>query len=267
MEQRVNHIEMVEQIGSGGAASVWKGVDLHTGSLVAVKVLWKNLFKNEQIRNKFIGEANQYLYLEHPNIVRLKDFIIREDAYYLVMEFIEGQTLDDYINKVTGPVPEEVAAAMLDEVLAAIGYAHDQSVIHLDLKPSNIMISSEGQIKVLDFGIASKADELDKGAIMGSPMYMSPEQINGKGIDQRSDIYGLGVTFHQMLTGRLPYPTNISRDELFKRIRNSQLPRLNKFIPWASKTAQLIIDKATAKQPANRFDSCRAFQEAIIELR
>lgn len=264
--KRIEHIEMIEHIGAGGAGSVWKGVDLHTGKLVAVKVLWKNLFKDEKIRKKFIEEANQYLYLEHPNIVKLKDFIAKDSGYYLVMEYIEGQTLEEYINKVTGPIPEEVAAAILSEVLEAIGYAHQQNVIHLDIKPSNIMISEEGAIKVLDFGISSTTEEVGHGAMMGSPMYMSPEQIDGKGIDFTSDIYALGVTFHQMLCGQLPYPSNMTKVQLFKLIREKPLPRLNSFVPWASEDAQHVIDVATAKNISQRFRSCNAFKEALIKL-
>jgi serine/threonine protein kinase len=264
--KRIEHIEMIEQIGSGGAGSVWKGVDLHTGKLVAVKVLWKNLFKDEKIRKKFLEEANQYLYLEHPNIVKLKDFIAKDSGYYLVMEYIDGQTLEEYINKVTGPIPEEVAAAILIEVLAAIGYAHQQNIIHLDLKPANIMISAEGVIKVLDFGISSKSEEAGLGNVMGSPMYMSPEQIDGKGVDHRSDIYALGVTLHQMLCGQLPYPTNMSKFQLFQHIKEKPLPRLSSFVSWASDIAQFLVDTATAKNPNHRFPSCEAFKEALIRL-
>ena len=264
--KRVEHIEIIEQVGSGGAGSVWKGVDLHTGKLVAVKVQLKNLFKDELIRKKFMEEANQYLYLEHPNIVKLRDFIAKDDAYYLVMEYIDGQTLDEYIKKVTGPIPEEVASAMLSEELSAIGYAHEHEILHLDIKPSNIMISADGEVKVLDFGISSKVDEAGKGSIMGSPMYMSPEQINGKGIDFRSDIYALGVTLHQMLCGQLPYPSNISKDQLFQFIKEKPLPRLKSLVPWATPKAQLLVDKATAKEPYNRFNSCIDFKEALIEL-
>jgi len=264
--ERVDYIEIIEQIGTGGAGSVWKGVDLHTGKLVAVKTLWKNLFKDEIIRTKFIEEANRYLYINHPNIVKLRDFIAKDEAYYLVMEFIEGQTLEEYINKVTGPIPEEVAFAILKEVLLAIDFAHKQDVIHLDIKPSNIMISVSGDIKVLDFGISAKAEDAGKGSIMGSPMYMSPEQIKGKAIDFRSDIYSLGVMLHQMLSGKLPYSSNITKEKLFEMIQDSQLPRLDTIVPWASSDAQYLVDMATAKSPSKRFNSCADFYESLIKI-
>jgi len=260
---RINYIELVEEIGSGGTASVMLGVDLNSGYPVAVKVLYKSLFKNETLKEKFIAEANHYLYLSHPNIVDLKDFIIKKDAYYLVMEYIEGDTLENYINKISGPIPEEVAAPMLKEVLSAIGYAHGEEVVHLDIKPSNIMITEDGDIKVLDFGISTELNKELSGSIMGSPMYMSPEQVNGEKVDSRTDIYALGCTFHQMLTAKLPYKSNISRDQLFEYIKTKPLERAQDLVPWVSEDAQEIVDRATEKIPNSRYSSCEEFMDDL----
>ena len=263
---RINYIELLEDLGAGGTASVKLGIDLNTGFLVAVKVLFKSLFKNDTVKEKFISEANHYLYLNHPNIVDLKDLIIKEDAYYLVMEYIEGETIEDYINKTSGPIPEEVAVPMMNEVLLAINYAHKNNVVHLDLKPSNIMLTKNNEIKVLDFGISSDIGKDLSGSIMGSPMYMSPEQVKGSKVDTRTDIYALGVTLHQMLTANLPYSNNISREELFETIKTKPLKRVNEFVPWVSEEAQEIIDRATAKKPVLRYSNCHEFMDDLNEL-
>jgi eukaryotic-like serine/threonine-protein kinase len=263
---RINHIEIIDAIGSGGAAQVYRGVNLQNGKLVAVKMLWKNLFSNENLRRQFIEEANQYLYLNHPNIVNLQDFIIKPDAYYLVMEYIDGRTLEDYINRVSGPIPEVVAANMLKYVLEAIGYAHANEVLHLDIKPSNIMITIDGEVKVLDFGISRKSSASDIGGRMGSPYYMSPEQISVKDIGPHSDIYALGITFFQMLTASVPFPKNVTREVLFEKIIKDPLPMLKDFVPWASEAAEKIVARATQKNSKSRFSSCKEFSESLITL-
>jgi serine/threonine protein kinase len=148
---------------------------------------------------------------------------------------------------VTGPIPEEIAKAIMVEVLRAIQFAHENGVMHMDLKPGNIMVADNGDIKVLDFGISTEEGEKDY-KVMGSPLYMSPEQIKGIGIDFASDIYSLGVTLYQMITGKEPYPSNITREELFQRILHS--PFLNRSgvdKGTLSQEFSRVIQKATQK--------------------
>ena len=261
--QRINHIEIIDEIGSGGTANVLRGVDLNNGRLVAVKVLWSSLFKSDDLKQRFIFEANQYLYLNHPGIVALKDFIIKEDAYYLVMEYIDGQNLDEYINKVTGPMPEHKAVSIMLEVLDAVGYAHNNNVLHLDIKPANIMIDNNNKIKLLDFGISNEAQKQNNGQIMGSPLYMSPEQIKGKNINKPSDIYSLGITFFQMLTGTTPYSGNMTRQELFAKVLEGNLPKANSFYPFVTDKIQKIIDKATELDSDKRYQSTDEFSSQL----
>ncbi len=263
---RINHIEIVEEIASGGAARVYKAVNTHTGYLVAVKVLWNNLFRSEQVKQSFIEEANHYLYLDHPNIVKLKDFIQQEDASYLVMEYIEGQNLEEYINTVTGPIPEQKARAIMLKVLSGMQYAHEQQVLHLDLKPSNIMLTPRQGVKIIDFGIAAKSASLNNPTIMGSPLYMSPEQTEGKSIDTRSDIYSLGITFFQMLTGKSPFEGSVSREELFKKIRKGDVPTASSIYPFVSPESEAIIKKATQPDKEQRFASIKEFYEALNKM-
>lgn len=260
---RLNHIVLVENIGSGGTARIYKAVDTNTGFAVAVKVLWTNLFKSKTMKERFLQEANHYLYLAHPNIIQLKDFIQKEDASYLVMEYVDGQNLEEYINNFSGPIPEAQAVRIIQDVLSGIQYAHEQNVLHLDIKPSNIMITRTGEIKIIDFGISSRFMEANKGTVMGSPLYMSPEQTEGHDIDNRTDIYSLGITFFQMLTGTTPLKSNLSRDELFAKKRTGELPKAKSFYPFVSDHLQEIIDKATMVDKNNRFQSAAEFSKAL----
>jgi serine/threonine protein kinase len=263
---RIQHIEIVAEIGSGGTAKILKGVDLHTGNLVAVKVLWSNLFKHEEMKSRFIFEANQYLYLNHPGIVQLKDFIITDAAYYLVMEFIDGQNLDEFINYVSGPIPETKAIELFIDILGAVKYAHENNVLHLDIKPANIMINKQGDIKLLDFGISAESNKVGKGAIVGSPLYMSPEQTFGKNINQQSDIYSLGITLFQMLTGTTPITGKMNKNEVFEAIRQGNLPRAKDFYPFVSDDIQAIIDQATHVDLSQRYYDVDAFMDDLLAL-
>jgi serine/threonine protein kinase len=262
----VGHIEIIKEIGAGGTASVFLGIDLNTGFPVAVKMLWKNLFKTSEMKERFIMEANQYLYLKHPNIVSLRDFIIKEDAHYLVMEYIDGYNLDEYINKVSGPIPESKAIKMIMQVLDAVEFAHKRDVLHLDIKPANIMINKEGVIKLLDFGIATDSKKIIDGQIVGSPLYMSPEQTIGKNIDHQSDIYSLGITFFQMLTGSPPINGNTTKQELFNRIRKGSLPRAKEIYPFVADALQNILDKATNVDVLGRYKTVDDFAKDLRQL-
>ena len=263
MMPELPYYQFIEQIGHGGTGAVYKAIDERSGHMVAVKMLFKKAFENEFVREKFMEEANRYLYLDHPNIVGLNDFIIRDEGYYLVMEYVKGLSLDKYMQNVTGAVPEEVAVAMITEVLQAIGFAHEQGVVHLDMKPANIMVGDDGSIKVLDFGIATERGE-KQFRLMGSPLYMAPEQIKGADVDEQTDIYSLGVTLYQMLTGEEPYPTNITKEELFQRILHSPfLNRSGARTDLLSRNMQRIIKRATEREKTKRFQSCREFIAAL----
>jgi serine/threonine-protein kinase len=155
--KKINNIELVQVLNSGGTATVYLGIDLFTGYPVAVKELKANMFKSDFVRQKFIEEANQYLYMDHPNIVKLKDFIITEENHYLVMEYVDGKNLYDHMTTVTGPLPLQNVALLLNEVLGALSYVHDRNLIHLDINPrisccqriiqSNSLISEFHKIK------------------------------------------------------------------------------------------------------------------------
>jgi len=192
-----------------------------------------------------------------------------KNGLYIVLEYLEGDTLEQYISKVRGLIPEKESKELFLEILDAVKFAHNNKIIHRDLKPSNIMITREGDVKIMDFGIA-KVIDYDKsltktGSKLGSPAYMSPEQVLGKTTDHRSDIYSLGVIYFEMLTGKPAYNKNDTTEfEIYNSIINKPLPRLKSFYEHISPGAQAIIDKATAKDPGSRFQSIGEFQEAII---
>ena len=266
--QHINSIEILSKLPVvGGTAEVYRGYDHMMGYFYAVKRLHKEMFSNDLVKSLFIEEANQYLYLEHPNIVQLRDFIMRDDAYYLVMEFVEGKNLEQYMNEVTGALMPEQAMPFMYDMLDAMSYAHSQEVIHRDIKPSNIMITQDAQVKIIDFGIAVKKENLDTDIAMYTPMYASPEQVTvGAPIDHRSDIYSLGATFFTMLTTKTPYPSGTQPEELKEMVQKKPTRRLKDCIPWATSSLQAVLDKATHKKPSQRYASCADFKEALRTL-
>ena len=261
MKKIGSNIELVEKINEGGTANVYLGVNSWTGIPVAVKELKSNFFKSEFMRNKFKEEANKYLYLQHPNIVRLQDFIDEGESQYLVMEFIEGFNLNEYQNKVTGPMPISMASLLISETLKALAYAHNEGVIHLDIKPSNIMLSNDEEIKVLDFGIAQDSTAIQSGKLLGTPSYMSPEQVKGEQVDFRTDVYSLGITLFELITGRPPFINSKDRTELFEAIKTKPIPQIN-----GGYAINAIIQKATSKNKSNRYQSCEEFYIDLIVL-
>ncbi len=238
------------------------------GRKAAIKILSQQYANNPEIRARFKNEASTLSKLHHPNIVNLYDYIEEDDRLCLVMEYVEGHNLDHYIANIRGPIPESVALPLFDQVLLAFAYAHAMGVIHRDIKPSNIIITPENKVKILDFGIAKLLEHTDHkltrtGARMGTVLYMSPELVQGKIVDLRSDIYSLGVTLFQMLSGNEPYDKTLPEFEVYNNIVHNPLPRVKEFYPMVSNHVQDIIDKATKKNPDDRFQNCDQFLAAL----
>lgn len=254
------NIEIINVLDSGGTATVFEAYDCWSEKKVAVKVLYRSAFKDELIRKKFKQEANIYLHLEHSNIVRLVDFVSSPNADFLIMEFIDGYTLANYINTQSGPLNDEKIWAIFSQLLKGIAHAHHNNIFHLDIKPSNIIIDKKGVVKILDFGIAAIKDSMvGEKRMLGTPLYMSPEQIEKGSVNRLSDIYSIGVTLFYGITARLPYE-DLDLDKLFLRIIKEPLPNISKYYPFANKKLQHIISKATQKNPINRFQSCEEFE-------
>lgn len=261
MKQIGSNIDLAEQISEGGTANVFFGVNSWTGAPVAVKELKSSFFESQFVRDKFKAEANKYLYLQHTNIVNLVDFIDDGDSLYLVMEYVDGLDLNRYQNEVTGPMPVSMAAILICETLKAIAYAHSKGIVHLDIKPSNIMLSNTEEIKVIDFGISHDAEEKQSDKILGTPSYMSPEQVKLGKVDFRTDIYAIGVTLYELITGRPPFDSCSSREELFDSIKNVPFPIISD-----NPIVSSIITKATNKSKADRYQDCEGFYDDLIQL-
>ncbi|OJJ18606.1 hypothetical protein BKI52_23630 [marine bacterium AO1-C] len=260
------------KIGEGGMGSVYLASHLQMRRKAAIKALHPNLVNNAQIRERFRNEAEAMASLKHPNIIDLYDFLETNQGLFLIMEYVDGNQLDDYIRSVTGPLSEERAVELFSKALDGFAYAHDRGIIHRDIKPSNLMIGSEGQVKILDFGIAKILNGANKGLTrtgskMGTVLYMSPEQVKGQSVDRRSDIYSMGVTLFQILTGRPPYDEKTATEyEVYTQIVNSPLPRLRQFNPKVSERIQAVVDKATAKEPSARFQNALEFKQALLGI-
>ena len=174
----------------GGTAIVYWGVDLRSGYPVAIKQLYASRAKSLDLKL----EANRYLYLCHPNLTRLVDFVINGDQCFLVMEYVEGMTLDEYQNKRTGPMPDEMVVPIFLQLLDTIEYLHNNNTLHLDIKPNNVMIKNDGKIKVLDMGISAKIrGEETNSKVSGTPAFMPPEQFERGRLGKYTDIFALGA--------------------------------------------------------------------------
>ena len=260
----IQSYRIIEKIGEGGMATVYKAVHKTLPNMFrAIKVMHPALALDPNIRSKFLIEAQTLASLNHQNIVRIYDFLEHNGNLILIMEFVEGESLDSLIKNKTGPISEERTKYLFTQILDAIGYAHEKGVIHRDIKPANILITKEDEVKIIDFGIVKILQDDDKpgttktGTKIGTPIFMSPEQILAKSVDQRSDIYALGVTLFQMVTGKAPYDYTLSEFEIQTKIVNEPLPRTKDIYPGVSNNIQAIIDKATAKKKENRYHSCK----------
>ncbi|GIW72524.1 MAG: hypothetical protein KatS3mg102_2066 [Planctomycetota bacterium] len=263
--QVVGDYQLVEVLGEGGMGVVYKGVDVRFNQPVALKALHPALMADPQLRERFVREAQALARLNHPNVVRLLNFIDRGDTCFIVMEFIQGRTIEQIMQQ-TGLIPPERAADIFVQVLAAAHYAHSLGIIHRDIKPANIAVLDSGQVKLLDFGTAKVVDAqrlTQANMTLGTLVYMSPEQVCGRDLDHRSDIYSLGVTLYEMVTGHLPYETQ-SETELFRAIVKEAPTPPSVHYPPLPRELERIILRAIEKDPARRFQTA---EEMLVAIR
>ncbi|GEM_PF-2068636 len=260
----VGDYKILKKIGAGGMGVVYEGIHVRLEQPVAIKDLSPDLASNEEMRARFIREAKIQARLNHPNVVNVHNLIEYKGRLLLVMEFVEGRTLDEIIQE-RGALPYTEAVRITRQVLDALAFMHSKGVIHRDLKPGNIMITSDGHVKVTDFGIAKATTEQGHtraGVRLGTLWYMSPEQIRGKGVDARSDLYAMGVTLFQMVTGKLPFFGN-SDYEIMKAHTETPPPdpkNIKKDIP---KPLAVVILKFLEKDPAKRYQTAKEAARAL----
>ncbi|MBZ0201606.1 MAG: protein kinase [Ignavibacteria bacterium] len=266
----VLNYRIVSLIGEGGMGKVYLGEHQSLGRYAAIKVLLPELAKNEHIRQRFINEARTLSKLNHQNIVTLYDFSDAGDDLLLIMEYVEGTPVEKIIESSANPIPELRCINIFKQVLEGFSYAHKRGVVHRDIKPANIVLQADDTPKILDFGIAKIVEgdvKLTKtGTRMGSVVYMSPEQVMGRDVDQRSDIYSLGVTLFEMLAGRLPYDTRTESEfDIQTKIVREPIPHIRAVNPSVSETVENAIIKATEKDVNYRFQSCEEFIIALTQ--
>jgi len=265
MQQKIiNSYELQQEIGRGGMAAVYLAHDKKFDANIAIKILNKEFVHNENIRKRFLAEARNMFKMSHPNIIKVTDLIDEGDTVAFVMEYVEGETLKEYIER-KGKLNDEEIKSMFSQILDAVGYVHNQNLVHRDIKPSNFMLDKRNSIKLMDFGIAKNTDisnsdytQTGTGVQMGTPMYMSPEQITEtKSVTAQSDIYSLGVVLWQMVSGQKPYESQtLSSFQLMTKIVNDTLPKTSTI--WDD-----LIQKATRKEINDRFSSCHDFYSSI----
>ncbi len=268
----IANYKIISVLGEGGMGSVYLAEHIHVGKKAAIKSLHKRLLSNEQIKSRFLNEAKTMATLKHPNIVEMYDYEENEAGCFLIMEYVEGIPLDEYIIRESGPIPTENAIKIFSGMLKGFAYAHKKKIVHRDVKPSNIIISRDFQtVKILDFGIAKILDDNNRnltkdGTQMGTVYYMSPEQVRGEALDKLSDIYSLGVTLFQMLTGINPYAKYNTELDIYLEITTKPLEDAKTIYEFASEDLNRLIQHATQKNKKDRFQSCEEFLEAIKQI-
>jgi serine/threonine-protein kinase len=261
--------KLLNPIGQGGMAVVYKAQDLSLGRLVAVKVLRENLTGDPEFLARFQQEARAAANLAHPNIVTVHDFGRDGGRYYIVMEYIEGQDLKSLI-KEGAPFAPERAVDLTIQICAGVGYAHRAGLVHCDIKPQNILVTADGRVKITDFGIARALASLRPGettdVVWGSPQYYSPEQAAGEHPTPSSDVYSIGVVMFEMLAGRLPFVASTQQALAIMHLREEP-PRLSLFNPQVPETLERIVHKVLAKEPSARYRTADQMGRILITYR
>lgn len=255
--------QIIEKVGSGGMAEVYRGFDSTLGRNVAIKVLHRQYAQEPGFVARFRHEAQAAAGLNHPNVVSVHDWGSEDDIYYLIMEFLNGRNLKEIIGE-RGPLSLELIVDIGRQVAAALQYAHKHNIIHRDVKPHNIFITDDGEVKVTDFGIARSGSSTltQTGSVLGTAHYLSPEQAQGEEIGLTSDVYSLGVVLYEMATGRVPFEGDSPVAVALKHVHEMPTsPRsLNPDVP---ENLDSVILRAMAKHPADRYQSAAELREDL----
>jgi hypothetical protein len=260
---RVGDYEVLSLLGTGGMGRVYRVRNIISDRVEAMKILLPDYASEPELAARFMAEIRTLAALDHPNIAQLRTAFQYENQLVMVMEFVEGVTLDNLARQ--GPAPVDKILEYASQVLSALSYAHNHGVTHRDIKPANVMITSHGLAKLMDFGIAKSAGDMQltrPGTTMGSVYYMSPEQVRGNTVDARTDIYSFGVTLYEMLTGKKPFQADTSFSVLNAQLNDTPAPplQINPALPPALND---IVLKAMAKAPWERFQTADEMRNAI----
>ncbi len=256
-------------LGAGGMAQVHRGTDTVLGRPVAIKVLSPHYAGDAEFVARFRREAQAAARLNHPNVVGVYDTGSDDGTHYIVMEYVEGRTLADFLER-NGKLPPWQAVELAEAVCRALEVAHRQGVIHRDIKPGNIMVTRSGEVKVMDFGIARIADGAETvaqtAAVLGTASYLSPEQARGEPVDERSDIYSLGVVLYEMLTGRPPFTGDSPVAVAYRHVNEPPEPP-SRLAPDVPPDLEAVVMRCLAKNPENRYGSAEDLRADLERVR
>jgi len=264
---KVGDYEIIGILGAGGMGRVYKVKNLISDRVDAMKVLLPDLANEPELADRFVREIKVLASLNHPNIAGLHTAFRMENQLLMIMELVQGTTLEEKLK--SGPFPVNDAIDYASQVLSALGYAHSQGVIHRDIKPANMMLTVENVVKLMDFGIAKSATDRKltmTGTTMGSLYYMPPEQVQGLALDPRSDLYSFGVSLYEMVTGSRPFKGQSDYDLMVAQLQKAPMPPID-IQPELPKALNDIIMTALEKDPARRFQSAEAFRFALQSVR
>ena len=254
------------KLGSGGMADVYLAEDQELGRNVALKLLNERHAADEQFVERFRREAQSAAGLNHPNIVSIFDRGYAEGTYYIAMEYLEGRTLKELLVR-NGPTPIPVSIEYARQILGALAFAHRNGIVHRDIKPHNIVVGSDGRLKVTDFGIArSGASQMtEAGSIVGTAQYLSPEQARGASVDPRSDLYSLGIVLYEMLTGHVPFTGDTPVEIAMKHLSLAPEPP-SALRPEVPHNLDAVVMRALAKDPDQRYASAEEMDAELARV-
>ncbi len=261
--QRIGDYEVLSILGAGGMGKVYKVRNVISDRIEAMKILLPDLHSNQSLADRFLREIRLLATLNHPNIAALRTALTYENQLAMIMEFVEGETLSNRLAR--APVSTADAVNYSDQVLSALGYAHKLNIIHRDIKPANMMLTPQGVVKLMDFGIARSSSDgslTTTGTTLGSLNYMPPEQVRGEAADARSDIYSFGVSLYELLTGKLPFHADSQYSLMTAHLNQDPPPPITLRGDLPEGLNEIIL-MAMAKDPAARFQSADAFRAAL----
>lgn len=265
--QVIGSYRILEKIGEGGMGEVFKGLDEMLEREVAIKILRPELASRQDIVDRFRTEAVALARLNHPNIVLLYSFFHHQEQYFMVLEYVRGDTLDKLITRY-GAMPWRQAVTLVCQALDGLEQAHRLAVVHRDIKPANMILTQAGTLKMMDFGIArilEKARQTRTGQLFGTLEYMSPEQIQGRETDARSDLYSVGAVLYEMLTGHIPFERGSDYDLIRSHVEEIPRPPSD-LAPQLPQALEAAVMRALTKSPQDRFASAAAFRATLETL-
>jgi serine/threonine protein kinase len=258
-------IKIIQTVASGGTAVLFKAVQTSLDRVVAVKRLHQHLTDDENFTRRFILEAKAAASLDHENIVHVIDFGKEGDSYQIVMEFVEGESLSEILER-WRPIKYDLALAIVRQICLGLEHAHAKGIVHRDIKPGNVMLTQFGRAKITDFGLAkltqANTSHTAANSILGTPLYMSPEQAFGESVDQRSDLFSLGTVLYELLTGKQPFVSE-NYMGVIQNIINKDVPSVRDHDSQIPEEVEAIATKALSRNREGRFQTAREFREAI----